>query len=404
MIEILALLIIFLKPFHSSILFFMGVDVASGQLGMIALTVSVIAYMLFVFKWLTKGKLGYSKLIIILLSVFILMGCLMTVNKYGYFDDVFQGSFLNFGSVSICAMLLGSEMSQKNRLAKLGKIIPFLITVFTIVIFITVISGDTGSHGLLEDSTGLGYQTSAYYAAFMLGMTLYYLFYYDSLEKLGFFERIKPLFYIMVLLQIVSVFLAGGRGGLVLAVLIVLLFVYKYIKSKRLSKKVVVGFYVGAAAVVFFLAFARPENMGSTDNVAINRLQDFLKSPVDSNRSYLWGSAISHFYEHVLFGNGIGSVYYTIGIYSHNIFTDILCEGGIVGMIIFIIIMVHAVKNQTMLKRYNKLNSFADVIFLCGFTMLLFSDYYLSNTMLWFFIGFTMTRVVPNNQKGELKH
>ena len=48
------------------------------------------------------------------------------------------------------------------------------------------------------------------------------------------------------------------------------------------------------------------------------------------NRWIRWNLAWNAFTKSPVFGHGLGSVFYEVGFYSHNIFTDMLCEGGVV--------------------------------------------------------------------------
>ncbi len=55
-----------------------------------------------------------------------------------------------------------------------------------------------------------------------------------------------------------------------------------------------------------------------------------------SGRDKIWKNAIEYFQESFIWGNGIGSFQNKYGIYTHNIFLEILTSYGVIGMFVFL--------------------------------------------------------------------
>lgn len=121
-------------------------------------------------------------------------------------------------------------------------------------------------------------------------------------------------------------------------------------------------------------------------DMGISRIMNFWSdsSAIEQDSRWIrWNLAWNAFEESPIWGNGIGSVFYKVGFYSHNIFTDLLCEGGILltGVCIYILFRF-LVKIKYLISCDRKFELIL-IIFLCSFVNILFSGYYLSETGIW---------------------
>ena len=97
----------------------------------------------------------------------------------------------------------------------------------------------------------------------------------------------------------------------------------------------------------------------------------------------MYGKALGYFWEHPIFGNGVGSFLVHRGIYSHNVVTDILCEAGIFGLGLMIFVLIRLFRSAVRLYHSGSLYRLLIILFLCGFTMNLFSGYIWVNQQVW---------------------
>lgn len=188
--------------------------------------------------------------------------------------------------------------------------------------------------------------------------------------------------------------MAGGRGAFVLGCVFTFYFVLKHITFSKLTSYTLIG--LGVLLMinailsnneVFRLGFDRIFNFfGNAEAIGTD------------GRWIRWNLAWNAFTESPVFGHGLGSVFYEVGFYSHNIFTDMLCEGGVVLVSIFTFLLLKFVQASRMLIAEDYRNEIIVVVFLCSFVMNSFSGYYLSDTGIWLSLTYVLCKSSLNNQ------
>lgn len=150
--------------------------------------------------------------------------------------------------------------------------------------------------------------------------------------------------YLLMVFFVTMVIWTGSKGPL-LALLVIILFNFNKILGKKMSTKIImftllfiIGFVVlqyaddirSVRSIIAF--FEDPE--GYSEGVG--------KGSIGSRSNYV-GSAISTFLEYPILGSGFGTfseVNYTTHKYPHNIYVELLSEGGIICTVIFLIILL----------------------------------------------------------------
>ncbi len=394
MAEFLMMMLLFLKPVFSIILSIFGIDVESGQMGILYAVVGIVTYLYLAYVYL-KNLRRFNKYSFwyILFCIFMLLGIALTVFRYGGMNGNLRGSFLSFGSAVIPSFLLAVEVRRRNRLDNLGKIVPIFVLALSIVSLISLFFGTVALTGLARNTNNIGYQNGSYYMAYAFGLNLYYLKCGDRMKRYAWLKWCNPVFYILAVLQFIGVILFGGRGGMVLlSILCVYYFLFERQKKKSEIQKKIVTVLGVSVIVAFILVLLKNSEINLT---GARRILSFIKNVSDSNRFDLYRSALGNFAQSPLIGHGFGSVFYTVGFYSHNLFTDFLCETGAVGTLLLIAVLALSVRNLHGLNKKDPLNRFGTVIFFFGFTMVMFSGYYLSSQMIWFAVGFALPRIQP---------
>ena len=168
----------------------------------------------------------------------------------------------------------------------------------------------------------------------------------------------KIIFNVICLISLLAiVYFTGSRGGL----LTLLVIIFIWVVSLKGKKKYIL---LGSIAVATVILFTCAE-LG----IGPSMLQRFsitaLIASGGTGRSDIWKAALKYFAEqdpiHMLFGNGLGSFadtvkYVQVGhdyrYESHNMFINILIEGGVVGLGLlitcFVSLYINAIKNKNL--------------------------------------------------------
>lgn len=398
MVEFLTMAVLFIRPIFSVVLSVLRVSVSSGQMGILYAVVALAVYA-YIFYAVAKRKGKVKRSLMGVFAAILITLAALCVTSLLYEGTVkrLYTEILSFGSATAAAMLMAHELAMKDSLKKMGYPIPIFVLLITVVSFSAVVFGEKSAIGLTRTSNSIGYQSGAYYSAYALGLNLYYLTCYNQLEKYKWIDKLKPVFWVMPFLQFTAVLLSGGRGGLVLA--LILLCYFGFVNRKKLFKSRV--FLFGLLSLFLIVGIFIWINRSSISTVGITRILSFLNNFTDSNRAKLWTAALDAFRDSPVVGNGIGSVFYKVGFYSHNLFTDTLCEGGIAGLLLLCCCLYCYVKNQLRADRADVTYRFVACIFIFGISLLSFSGYYITDPQIWFALTFMIVYRVKRKQRRK---
>lgn len=152
-----------------------------------------------------------------------------------------------------------------------------------------------------------------------------------SIKRIGWF--------VLVILDIAVVFMTGSRGGLVAGAAV--LGIYFVASDIKLWKKLIVLIVV-FAVVIYFSNFIldQMEYGGMLENGKINLFADG-----DGGRSSIAKAALENvFTNNLLFGSGASALENRGGMSAHNTIIEVLCNYGVFGTVIFIILIVRLLK------------------------------------------------------------
>lgn len=312
----------------------------------------------------------------------ILIGMIITVLINRQFQTI-SGEFLSFGTRAASTMLMAFWLTTDNFQTKVFKwIAPFFMFI-TICSLIVVFQNIDGYY----TDFAVDRQTLAYCGAYSFGSFLYARF--SEREKFGFkifntfLGKIIVLFFMVADVFIIAV--TGGKGALILVGIILLYFIIR--KLRKINFRSVVFALVGILASVVFFTYilSGVSAFSSGTQIITNLIHNGFTDRSSLERIELYQKAIVYAKETYFIGGGAGSVVYAIGFYSHNIFMDILCDFGILGVLLFLYLLVKSyiigIKS-----RQNPFAGFAMLILTFGFVMLLFSGSWMSDSMIWFSI------------------
>ena len=312
-----------------------------------------------------------------------------------FYDEVnnrYTSYFLSMGVRFIPAVLTGMYMLSHDDIMKKVEyaLLPFIL-LYTITLASVAFTANIGVNIAQTFNTDfLNYQSISYYSIFAFGFNMYLI-----VQCSNSYTRYRRYILIaLAILQVIITIMAGGRGAFVLGCVFTLYFALKHITFSKLISYILIGLAVLLTInailsdnEIFEMGFERIFNFfGNTEAIGTD------------NRWIRWNLAWNAFTKSPVFGHGLGSVFYEVGSYSHNIFTDMLCEGGVVLFLIFIFVLMKFIRASQILITEDYRNEIIVIVFLCSFVMNSFSGYYLSDTGIWLSLTYVLCKNSLNNR------
>ena len=245
---------------------------------------------------------------------------------------------------------------------------------------------------LLQGQLDIGYMEFSYNLLF----SVMFLFIY----AIKFKNKIDIIF---TLSGIVMIFTLGSRGAM-LAVIIGIVF-YILINS-RLSVKNILYFIPLTLITIFLstnflLSLERFNLLLQYLNINSRTLNLLLagNASSDSGRGKLFEYSISGIINNPIIGTGMAGDREVLGAYTHNLFTELLLQYGLIVGSFFIFIIIYYLLKSFLYKNKNELYYvFFATFFSNGFMKLMFSSSYLMEPM--FFVMLGLSFLVINKRRN----
>jgi O-antigen ligase len=245
---------------------------------------------------------------------------------------------------------------------------------------------------------GASYQAASYYTAFAFGLNLYIILFKAShINRNKIRKRnvlIQILLISLLILQSIMVIIPGGRGAFILMVIYLSLSIMKCLITRNVIRVMYAVFIIVVLLVILGKVFQRLlEN--SLFLQSFNRVLAFIGQggtvnwDGSSERLPIYQEAINLFLESPIIGYGlygyISKVSYAV--YPHNFFLEVLLQGGLIYLSVWIVFIWYILKKMYFLVLYDKRKRLFLYIGLYPAVMLMFSGSYLSNGLFWFLIS-----------------
>ena len=130
--------------------------------------------------------------------------------------------------------------------------------------------------------------------------------------------------------------------------------------------------------------------------IGYERIFGFLEGKGDSIREGEWEKAIDYYMDNIVFGHGAGSELFLFKVHSHNLFTEIGVEYGTIGLLVVIVVLFRFISRSLKLIKQDEKNHLVLLMFICGFTMNMFSGYYFTITIAWFALGYVFSSKIED--------
>lgn len=390
----LSYLQMFESYWNSTILFFFPGIITYKQFALFVALLSVCMLFMMMLK-----KSFCIKRASIILMVVLMAGLIMYIStsyKYRDIDDsVYKGFLLAVAGQLIPGMLTASFVAYDFKAQKqIKRYLPVIAIIFTYITLMSVIRPTSvTSGGFVDNANGMDYNNSSYLAAYCAMMFELYLINREEDFQLRFFKTKlgTMLVYLLICVDAMVMLLAGGRGGFVTFVFFLIVTLFFIIKKAHLSKNKMGIILCGGVIclIVGFLIIGTVANSSLTTS-GFSRIIDLLSGSGDPGRAALRKQAMEAFFTSPIIGHGFGSVFFEMKIYSHNLFTDILVEAGIVGLLAMVALLIILVKKSVSMIKESYSNLVWIYFFMSDFLGSMFSGYWLNHFMLWWILTFIL--------------
>lgn len=385
---------ILIVAFSYSIYFIIATFLGIPQEGVVFRLYSGILAVITVFVFFSSIRHIPSRIYIsgLLLCVTIILLYFSTRCFYNEVNNRYSSYFLSMGVRFIPAILTGIYMlSHDNIMEKIERaLLPFIL-LYTITLASVAFTTNVGVNMAQTFNTGLlNYQSISYYSIFAFGFNMYLIVRRgDSYTQYGRYALIA-----LAILQVIITIMAGGRGAFVLGCVFTFYFALKHITFSKLISYALIG--LGVLLIINAIL-----SNNEVFRMGVDRIFNFFGNAEaigTDNRWIRWNLAWNAFVKSPVFGHGLGSVFYEVGFYSHNIFTDMLCEGGVILVLTFVFLLAKFIQASRMLIAEDYRNEIIVIVFFCSFVMSSFSGYYLSDTGIWLSLTYVLYQNSLNNR------
>lgn len=328
----------------------------------------------------------------------IILALAVLITIYGIGVGTNDISFKSLLAFSFPAALVGILIAKSNTgplFAKYLEVVMLFLTVVGVVSMRHLLSVEA-LRGVQEE--GIGINSLSYYCGFAFALNLYFLFFGDELAERFKYAKTSLYKYFsigLLVVQFVVGLSSGGRGGFLLLLFSGIIMVY--LRLKRHSAKSRNSFFTFILlffAVIISIQFM-PQSLVNSMSRGSERTFSYLSGgTIDasetSNRDIVYDAAINSIKESPIIGYGLlmkGTPFY--GDRPHNIFLEVLLQGGVLYLLLFLWFAFLLINKMRRLIRQGH-GLFMIPIALYPFVMLMFSASYIGSDLFWFVISYIL--------------
>jgi len=314
-------------------------------------------------------------------------------------SDLAETYFTYYLLWGLTATYIGIFVARMELIALIAKWFEVIMIFFTISVILSIVLPFYKSVKFISLS-GATYQTASYISAFAYTLNLFYILFGTEYKLFKFhYSNIYRIFAFCLLpIQVLGVFITGGRGGFVLVFVATILMLLTNRRNQKFSLQKRVG--IIALLLITSLLIIPRLNQKALFASGFQRIFSYVTPEgIDmsqtSNRDTFYSNAIELIYEKPLFGYGLFKNFDN-GFYPHNLFLEILLNGGVLYMILIVIIGGLFIRKFILVIKNDALNFVMLPLFLYPIIMLMFSGTYLTTSLFWFGISYVFCYKLKN--------
>lgn len=349
--------------------------------------------MLFLINLFYEKKISKILGIVIFISLLLVTLMLLSAAIYGNVNDFTITKYLTVILRSVPMVILASFLIKKKKNWHVKRLI-FINVVITVSLTKFLYENKSSLFlGYTLNFGGVNYNELAYICA--LNIALSYLLIYNLYISPN-AKKIQYLFFFTNLaLSYAVLFFSGGRGAMMLSIFFFLIFLLNIFIRKQINVKktsLTFGFiFIFLLSIYFIISNNEPLQEGFLRGFSFLNFSgnSVIKWENTSGRLSIYEDSLRLIVDKPILGYGIGSVFliHPSAAFSHNLFLDILIDGGVFFLFLcvtlFIIIFVSSIRHLHKFEYY-----FAFNLFLFSFINLLSGSNYLIEPILFFSITY----------------
>lgn len=207
------------------------------------------------------------------------------------------------------------------------------------------------------------------------------------------------------------VFLIVGARGAITS-LFAFISIYYIISGKKRKNKIVRFTIIGIAAIVFFTSFDHIIdylfNLLDTHGISSRSIErmyyaDLGGGDVSAGRFKIYKMAFNEFLSSPIWGNGIGSFDSYKGTFPHNVFLQLMVEGGLFFVVPFTVVLIKGLIYIYKKGRNSVSGGFMLFVFCAGMIRLFFSSYLWGSHFCWVFILMVLNiKIFDKNERNSI--
>ena len=381
------LFMILSEPIFNCYMALRGIVIVGGMLQWLYVGIFIVSIFLYILKT-EKHQNGFdSKRVLIPMSIILVLywstHFFYTLNS----QPLYTSYLLAFGVKCVPAAIIGMHFIKYPCMNRVDRLIPFFVLPVGFIIG-TIGFRHASMNQMLADSDdasngGLNYQSLSYYMAELYSYSAYFVF-FSSIKSTVYHKFFRWIMLFAMMFFAAVCLLSGGRGAMVFIVAVTIFIIYLLFKNNRMSKLSIFLIVLGIA-LIFTYVFV---TLDIGNSVGFTRVLNSMTH--DEARDDLRSKAIISFWDSPIIGHGVGSIWWEVGFFSHNVFQDILVEGGIIGLVIFIVYVKKIYQRMIKLCIHDSSYIFLMLMFVKESMVTMFSGYWFSAYPLWMVFGITM--------------
>lgn len=401
-LPLVVLLVIFFDELFNSFAIVRGFTVDTGMKQYEAMLLAAIGYSMLAYD-LLKGRINKRehRALVVLISIFVLY--MLAPVFYGGSNVKHTTSLLVYGSECIPAAYIGMRFAKSSSLQRINDILPLAVIpisllIGTIGLTVAMMGKTVGAADYQEGGeSGLNYQTLSYFMAFSYTYAFYYAFYGNQKPGLINF-LLRAAMAIDMLFCVAVCLMGGGRGGFVYIVSITFFLLFYYIKTSKKHRFHAIIIISLLAIVSLYIA----SSLGIMQSKGMERVSGNLTE--DNARIDLYKSAFYAFLSSPVIGCGVGSIWWTVGFYCHNMMLDLLAETGLFGTFFLLTIIWRTLLKLYRLSNSDKIYLFLILVMAGSLVNCMFSGYYIEAFKIYFVCSFAYCLPKYEMRKTSIVH
>ena len=336
-----------------------------------------------VFLWF-RGVLRNKNKLNKAFPLFVLLIYIITGILQGYAE---HRLFLQMVCFSVPATCIALNMKGQGELAEVMKLMDLLLPVFA-VSFIFMVRNIYASR---IENLGSYNQNASYMIAYCFLIDIFLLLNNKNYPKFHFLNKKWYTIFKIILLPYFMVlsFFGGGRGAFI--TILVGFFIAIWVNRRHISLKMIAKVSLILVVSVGVLVFA----LGKLSDGFLTLLNDnferitslvdngSINTSASSGRDEIWKNAWRLISDKPILGYGLFSYLEKI-VWPHNMFLEVLLQGGFVFLLFFIFVLLSAFGKYLRMMRLDKAQIWLIPLMIHVFTQLLFSGSYMFETYFWF--------------------